>query len=265
MESVKDILEQDLEMINKMLEVVERRIGSYIVDESSTLHYSKKKNGYQYYLRSEGGNRKYIRKGNIDLAHSMAQREYDLCVKTELLKQKRCINNMIKSYDIGAIGDIYTKICDAKRNLITPVIMPIDVFIQEWMQQNKGGMNSYPKQGKFMTNNGELVRSKSEKIIADMLDKYKIPYTYEPELKLENGRKAYPDFAALNVRTRQTIYWEHLGMITDGEYASANLEKINKYDKAGIKVCHNLILTMESDLDPLDVSEIRSKIEEYLL
>lgn len=46
---------------------------------------------------------------------------------------------------------------------------------------------------------------------------------------------------------------------------SANLEKINKYDKAGIKVCHNLILTMESDLDPLDVSEIRSKIEEYLL
>ena len=38
MESVKDILEQDLEKINKMLEVVERRIGSYIVDESSTLH-----------------------------------------------------------------------------------------------------------------------------------------------------------------------------------------------------------------------------------
>ena len=172
---------------------------------------------------------------------------------------------MIKSYDIGAIGDIYTKTCDAKRNLISPVIMPIDVFIQEWMQQNKGGMNSYPKQGKFMTNNGEMVRSKSEKIIADMLDKYNVPYTYEPEIKFENGKKTYPDFATLNVRTRKTIYWEHFGMITDGEYASANLEKINKYDKAGIKVCHNLILTMESDLDPLDVSEIRSKIEEYLL
>lgn len=265
MESVKDILEQDLEMINKMLEVVERRIGSYIVDESSTLHYSKKKNGYQYYLRSEGGNRKYIRKGNIDLAHSMAQREYDLRVKTELLKQKRCINNMINCYDMEAIANIYTKTCDAKRPLISPVVMPTDELIQTWVEQNKGGMNPYPKQGKIMTNNGELVRSKSEKIIADMLDKYKVPYTYEPELKLENGRKAYPDFAALNVRTRQTIYWEHFGMITDGEYASANLEKINKYDKAGIKVCHNLILTMESDLDPLDVSEIRRKIEEYLL
>ena len=195
----------------------------------------------------------------------MAQREYDLRVKTELVKQKKCISNMINCYDMESIANIYTKTCDAKRPLRSPVVMPTDELIQTWVEQNKGGMNPYPKQGKIMTNNGELVRSKSEKIIADMLDKYKIPYTYEPELKLENGRKAYPDFAALNVRTRQTIYWEHFGMITDGEYASANLEKINKYDKAGIKVCHNLILTMESDLDPLDVSEIRRKIEEYPL
>ena len=157
------------------------------------------------------------------------------------------------------------KTCDAKKELIDPVIMPKERFVTEWRQRHKGGLNPYPTQGKYMTNNGEMVRSKSEKIIADMLDKYGVPYTYEPVIVLKNGKKAYPDFAVLNVRTRKTMYWEHLGMITDGEYASANWDKINKYDKSGIKMWEKLIVSMESDVEPLDVSEIKEKIEEYLI
>ena len=265
MNDVKDILRQDLDDINKMLAIIAQRIDKYKLDDAATLHYSKRKCGYQYYLRREGGSREYIRKTNMDIAYLIAQREYDLRVKAELVKQKKSIEGILKNYDVGAIANIYAKTCDAKRELISPIIQPDESFVAEWQKEHKGGLNPYPSQGKYMTNNGEMVRSKSEKIIADMLDKYGVPYTYEPVIVLKNGKKAYPDFAVLNIRTRKTMYWEHLGMITDGEYASANWDKIKKYDKSGIKMWEKLIVSMESDVEPLDVSEIKEKIEEYLI
>ncbi|SFH72967.1 hypothetical protein SAMN04487830_106120 [Pseudobutyrivibrio sp. OR37] len=65
-----------------------------------------------------------------------------------------------------------------------------------------------------------MVRSKSEKIIADALEKYNVPYQYEPMLEL-GYNTIYPDFVVLNLRTRKTVYWEHLGLVSDIEYSTA--------------------------------------------
>ena len=53
MNDVKDILRQDLDEINKMLAIIKQRIDEYKLDDAATLHYSKRKCGYQYYLRRD--------------------------------------------------------------------------------------------------------------------------------------------------------------------------------------------------------------------
>ncbi len=264
MERIEDVLRGNLEELNRLLEGLEDRLSNNNVDQMVTLRHSKKKNGFQYYMRYKDGTCKYIKKDNRETAQLLAQREYDLIAKKEIEKQKRSIEYLLKNYDMAKIKKIYPKMCKAKRELITPVIMTDEEFIANWLQQNKGGMNTYPEKGKYVTNNGEYVRSKSEKIIADLFHKNSIPYVYEPQLNLSKTKKVYPDFAVLNTKTRKTLYWEHLGIIDDGEYAASNLEKINLYEKAGYQLGHELIISMESGFSPLNIRNLEEKIHYYL-
>ncbi|MEE3440399.1 MAG: hypothetical protein VZR07_10670, partial [Ruminococcus sp.] len=56
----------------------------------------------------------------------------------------------------------------------------------------------------FETQRGEIVRSKSEVIIADALYYANIPYHYEKPIKV-GDRVIYPDFTVLNVKTSLQI------------------------------------------------------------
>ena len=109
-----------------------------------------------------------------------------------------------------------------------------------------------------------MVRSKSEKIIADLLYRKGIPYHYEPELILRDGTKIYPDFAVLNLKHRKTIYWEHLGMMEDPEYSEKAVRKISAYIKNGIFPGEQLILTAETKEFPVNVREVKILIQHYL-
>ena len=58
-----------------------------------------------------------------------------------------------------------------------------------------------PEQKIFYTKKGEYVRSKSEKILADMFYDLNIPYEYECQLILRNGYEYYPDFTFISPYT----------------------------------------------------------------
>ncbi len=90
-----------------------------------------------------------------------------------------------------------------------------------------------------------------------------MPFQYEARLELFDGYSIYPDFVVLNVRKRKTIYWEHLGLISDPEYARKNYLKIQMYEKGGFEIGDNLIITMESDIYKFDVRDIERKIIRY--
>ena len=79
------------------------------------------------------------------------------------------------------------------------------------------------------TKRGEYVRSKSEKILADLFYENGIPYQYEPAFRLINGKLVYPDFVLLNVRERKTFYWEHYGLASDETYSTKNIDKLCLY------------------------------------
>ena len=68
------------------------------------------------------------------------------------------------------------------------------------------------------TARGELVRSKSEVIIANELHNRGVDYAYEKELRFGEGPPRYPDFTIEDAASGLTIYWEHCGMLTDPGY-----------------------------------------------
>ena len=108
---------------------------------------------------------------------------------------------------------------------------------------------------------GELVRSKSEVIIADCLHYNKLDYEYEPELILE-GRVKRPDFKVVDSDTGDTWYWEHCGMMTDPKYVKRWEAKKKFYEKNGIKEGKNLIVTYDDENGGLDSGAIDDLIKD---
>lgn len=80
----------------------------------------------------------------------------------------------------------------------------------------------------YRTRRGELVRSKSEWIIADKLHEAKIDYQYEQSLEL-GGVPRYPDFTIVDDDSGETWYWEHNGMLENPEYRQRWERKLAAY------------------------------------
>ena len=69
----------------------------------------------------------------------------------------------------------------------------------------------------------------------------------------------------INKRTRKTYYWEHLGLVSDADYALQNFKKLQDYEASGYQIARDLIITMESTKMPLKVEHIEDKIKTMLL
>lgn len=85
----------------------------------------------------------------------------------------------------------------------------------------------------YLTENGELVRSKSEWIIADKLKAAGIKYQYEQPLVLD-GVERLPDFTIRDEDAGVVWFWEHNGMLSDDEYKKRWERKKAAYHKAKI-------------------------------
>lgn len=111
---------------------------------------------------------------------------------------------------------------------------------------------------------GELVRSKSEVIIANMLYEAGIDYEYEKELDLGKDGIRIPDFTIEDAESGLCFYWEHCGMLSDAAYNQHWQEKKELYAKHDIIEGDNLIISEDSLNGGIDSSEIKRLINTYL-
>ncbi|NRS50458.1 hypothetical protein [Brevibacillus sp. HB2.2] len=81
----------------------------------------------------------------------------------------------------------------------------------------------------YKTTKGDLVRSKSEVIIANLLHQYGVSYEYEKELGYGSGSRLSPDFTI--TINGEEFYWEHLGLIGNMEYDSHWVKKQTVYEE----------------------------------
>ncbi len=225
----------------------------------------RKGNKDEYYFKEKGTEiEKYISSDKQDYFRKILQLDYENKIKNQIEKELENLNKCLRYCDESKLMNIYLRMCDARKEMISPIIDTDEMYIDEWMKQNPGGQNPFEFSSSYETNRGEMVRSKSEKILADEFYKQNIPYQYEPRVRLNDKNVKFPDFVLLNVKQRKTIYWEHLGMISNEEYASLNLEKLYYYESNGLILGTNLIISCETAENPLDVKLIRNKIDMFL-
>lgn len=126
------------------------------------------------------------------------------------------------------------------------------------------GEYRHPENLKQKTEDGGLVRSKSEAFIYNRLCNEKLSFLYEMPWKF-NGYMVEPDFTVLSRKTGQLIIWEHLGLLSSPDYVQRTQWKLRLYQNAGFILGDNLILSTDTEENGIDTSEIRRIITEYLL
>ena len=115
---------------------------------------------------------------------------------------------------------------------------------------------------KFRTNDGTLVRSKTEGMIYNELLRRGYIFRYERPLKIYTGI-CFPDFTIVHPENKNIIIWEHLGMLDDPTYLKKNTEKIIGYIRAGYIPGVNLIITWESSDKVFDSKEMMKVMDLY--
>ena len=83
------------------------------------------------------------------------------------------------------------------------------------------------------TDRGEMVRSKSEVIIANSLANRDLEYSYEQRLTID-GITKLPDFTIEDMESGLTFYWEHCGMLHVPSYRRRWEAKLEWYRAHGI-------------------------------
>ena len=204
----------------------------------------------------------YIKSQDRNVAEQLALKKY--------LEKELCSAKM----EMKAI-DSYLKHVprDTSKNMILNNPKYIELLngqINIFKAQDEWANESYEKSEKFKeklnikTFKGDLVRSKSEAMIADSMYMKGISYRYECKLEL-NGEVFYPDFMAKNKRTGELFIWEHYGKMDDPDYVRNYLYKNRVYIQNGYIPSINYLSTYETSDTPLDSIKIEEVISTYLL
>jgi hypothetical protein len=192
------------------------------------------------------------------------------------LKRKRFIQlslNQLRT-NIKAIDDFLGKYCPYDPANVLSMLpelfselnyrMENIIIRSDWSNAKFEKCEWHPERLIHGTIGGLKVRSKSEAIIAGLLEINDVPFRYEAALNI--GKKTYyPDFTILRPRDNRIIYWEHFGMADDEDYNLSMERKLAAYRKHGIVPWNQLIATYEIEKGSMDAKDIQSIINAFIL
>lgn len=257
-------LTEELEVLDKIILKAEKSLEG---SPNGILRISKSGNTMQYYRREDEKDRngKYIKKKDMGIVYELAQKEYDEEVLSAARSQKKKISGFLRQYSPDKVKNIYTTLTPERQLLTTPYIIPDAQYVSRWKNRVYEGKGFREDAPEIYTENGERVRSKSEKMLADKLRAMNIPYLYEYPLYLNGYGFVYPDFTLLNVWTREEFYLEHFGMMDDEKYTESAVLKIESYERNEIFPGEKLLITYETSKHPLDMKLFEQIIKRYLV
>ena len=266
MQDYKEELEKQIHEIDALITQIDKNALRVKSLSNCGIAISKSNGKDQYYWVDKlAQKRKYARIEEMDKLKKVAQRDYETLLKKKLVKIRNDIWEFLKLYDIKSLENVYMGMADARKKLVTPIIEPLEMYVENWKNEIYEPMGFSESVTEFISNNGIRVRSKSELIIANMLEQSGIPYRYEYPLALKGIGTVRPDFTCLNIRTRKEYIWEHFGMMDNISYANKNIGKIEAYEQSGYFLGKNMIMTFETSQHAISSNIIKAMIKEYLV
>lgn len=122
--------------------------------------------------------------------------------------------------------------------------LPGDVDPEEWANEDYPS-NPAPIKNPSETDNGRIVRSKSEAIVGSVAEGISLLHRYEQKIVIK-GEVFYPDFIFLLPFTRRLIYYEHFGKMDDLDYVKDTTHKLEMYPYYGLYLGYNFFATFET-------------------
>ncbi|MBR5566459.1 MAG: ATPase [Roseburia sp.] len=245
--------------IEKKIEEIEKLIAGM---PEGKLNCSSNGKYYKWY-HSNGKNNIYIPKKNRKLAEQLAAKKYLTLLKEDLLQEKEAIKAYLRKSQLG-LNQAEQLLVESSeyQKLLSPYFKTNSQEFLEWQKSPYEQNKKFPENLIIKTSSGHYVRSKSEALIDMALYKRQIPFRYECALQL--GKIIiYPDFTIRHPITGEVYYWEHFGRMDDREYAQKAFKKIENYNTHGILPSIRLIMTFETQENPLNSEVIENIIEQY--
>ena len=230
--------------------------------------------GKPYFVKRLDGKEEYIPKNEIGTIKALSQKLYTAKVikasETDIEQIDKCIETLGRT--ASSSKAIMASIPKALHQYIDAEIHIDEEYEKKWASEKVTDKNPKEAEKEYETPSGIIVKSKSEWMIARILDDYHVPYYYEKPFDdygtIYTGAPRYnlfPDFTCLNKRTGKTFYWEHLGKMDEPLYVVKNINRIMNYGAYGIYPGNGLIVTYESNSIPFRYSYVSGLIEKFLI
>ena len=269
MNCIIEEIKKEIKELEKALETISRFRRQ---EPEGCLKYQNKGKKTFYYHQfmneeTKEWERRYIKRENLLLAKNLAQKHYYAILEPLLAKQLKALKSFLNKYHPEDTEQVYDKLSEVRKSLIIPIGLSREERIRKWHDEKYEGNTFHPENFKYETEQGELVRSKSEMIIANILYQHKedVLYKYERPLEIRMDGKTkviYPDFTILNVHTGRIVYLEHAGRMDDPHYANDFVKKLNAYVANDLLPGKDVMITLETLGNPLDVSVIKRLVRE---
>lgn len=265
--SYMNLLFQEMTKRREYLEELETEIAKILVKSpDGKLRVSKCRGLPSYYhiIDAKDTRGKYLSKKEPNVIWQLAQKDYLQKLQKEVKEELSDIEMYLSRHGEKQLEEIYESLNEYRKKLVIPWVITDEMYVEQWKKEAYETNLYYQEEKVYQTKNDELVRSKSEMLLADMYYELGIPYRYEAQLLLKTGKKKYPDFTLLNPKTREVIYHEHLGLMSNEEYRQSNMEKLNEYRRNGIFLGKNLFVTYEGEGSYLNIREIKKMVKEIM-
>lgn len=209
------------------------------------------------------GEKRYLKKQERSVAEALAAKRYYQFLLEEAKQEKSALDLYLRHYrgQEERQQQLEEEVA-GYRELLGPLFLPTEEKQARWLNEPYR-TNPHYQESLTMGVSGEFMRSKSEMMIKTALDNHKIASRYECELVLGDNTY-YPDFTILHPKTGKVIYWEHCGRIDKSNYVNRTITKLHTYLMHGIIPTINLILTFETQEQPLTYDIIEKNIDMYL-
>lgn len=266
LKELNKILESEEHIYKKIKSMIESRLEFYPNGKLKI----KKSNGKTYYANTfynENLSKSecYIGKKNINLIKSLAQKGYEISILSLIDNNLRAIEAFKKRYNFNGVESAYSNLSLERQQLVKPVLLTPQQKHAIWKARDYENKEFINEEKLIYTLKNERVRSKSEKILADLFNHMGIDYKYEKALRLSNSLTIYPDFTFLSPDGDREIYWEHLGMIDKADYILQAVERIETYHSHGIFLGDQLLLSFEGNKHLINLSYVKKVAGRYLL
>ena len=242
---------------------------------------SSKKPSFKWYLREQDNctgkySRKYIPKKDRTYAAALAERTILTHRLIDVKKKHEAIKSFLKRYPTISQAHLLLEKSPGFQELLLSTPADIPAALLEWQNYPYESNQLFPENKNIRTLRGEMVRSKAEAMIANVLFRRGIVYRYDCALHLGNT-VIFPDFILIrpgasipspsyvlsDKDVNRILVIEHNGLMDKQKYVNHVKYKSGLYYDFGFIPSKNLIMTFETEAFPFDLNYFTKELDYY--